>query len=86
MNLIEAVKSGKRFKLPSTVWIGPQISFNVTKDMVLSDLWEIEEEKKCFTESEIRAVLRHTYENRWSGLEPCFTDDAINFIMKKLGF
>ena len=60
MNLIEAVKSGKRFKRKThTLWNDnlPDTIYEFSYRSILADDWEIEERKIEITESEFDKAL-----------------------------
>lgn len=48
MTLQEALRSGKRYRLPGGGWFGPDISYNYTKHEVLSNAWEVKQEPREF--------------------------------------
>lgn len=66
MTLIEALKSGKRFKLPAwdRWFIGDPSEENIytlTRAQILSELWEVEEESIEITKSELFTAMRSFY-------------------------
>lgn len=65
MNLIDAIKSGKRFRhsLTGTGWHGPikdpdssLVHFKLDVNQLVSDDWEVEEVQVTITESMLRAA------------------------------
>lgn len=64
MNIIDAIKSGKRFRRPLTAffWDYSKESINCfKKEDILADDWIIEEPAISLTESQIRGALDRTY-------------------------
>lgn len=74
MNIIEALKSGKRFRrrrwiesghLPSTYWTpASDIStLNLRTEDILADDWEVEENKATITEEQLRQAWIKAHNN-----------------------
>jgi hypothetical protein len=62
MNIIDAVKSGKKFKRPGYIWTSSENLnrdyLRLTKDDILATDWEIEERKIEITETEFDEAVR----------------------------
>lgn len=95
MNLIEAIKTGKRFhRGASWLWIDPKqpglspIIFSI--EDVLFDGWVVEEPKKEFTEAQLREALSEAffkYNIAPSGDNISYRyEEPFDVFLKKLGF
>ena len=67
MNIIEAIKSGKRFKrAKNSVWIGPKEAQDLVRNIdyasLLADDWEVEEKKITITESAFEDAWDRAYQ------------------------
>lgn len=81
MTIIEAIKSGKRFKRrgqDNLMWSGPNpISITIDVKSLLSDDWEVEEKKVEITKAQLtkawhRVMDRHTRtDSLHRPLSPC---------------
>lgn len=59
MNIVEAIKSGKRFKRnwwPYTGWMEPTGRFSFTVESITADDWEIESEPVLITREQFDAA------------------------------
>jgi hypothetical protein len=89
MTLVEAIKSGKRFKRPGHDWISPEdiegIAF-CTNDIIADYI--IEETTIALTESQIREAYANTVKNNYASKEhlPPSLSYFINGMLKELGF
>lgn len=57
LNIIEAVKSGRKFRRPGGAWLADYSSITISKESILADDWEIEERKIEITESELNEAF-----------------------------
>lgn len=63
MNIIGAIKSGKRFKrAKNSVWVGPKEAQDLVRNIdyisLLADDWEVEEEKVTVTKRQLEAAWK----------------------------
>lgn len=63
MTFIEAVKSGKNFHRPGYSWFRnlPYMFFNVSREDLLAEDWEVEELKLEITETQFWEAIREGY-------------------------
>lgn len=76
MNIIEAIKSGKKFRRPGTSWMmildandmirladdnGFKYLNSLSGTSICADDWEIEEEKIVITRSQLEAAIKKDY-------------------------
>jgi hypothetical protein len=83
MNIIEAVKSGKRFRRPGMMWIlADHRNTYLHYDLLATD-WEVEEKKVEITFEQLRAA----YDKSWvtSLSEPGYKIPSLFRIAKELG-
>lgn len=78
MNIIEAIKSGKKIKRSSYAMFDYPHNFNFKTDDILSDDWEIQEKTITITESQFDEAVRHM---QCSGI-----DERIKILKENLGF
>lgn len=66
MDLVSAIKSGKRFSRPRAVaWCEPDNNFySFKREDILADDWEIEEKSVMVTERELRDAFEKAADNR----------------------
>jgi len=61
VNIIEALKSGKRARRkswePHYGWFMPHFRFDITREDILADDWEIEEKKVTITYGQLEKAL-----------------------------
>lgn len=65
MNIIEAMKSGNRFKRKSYLLFHScrkDCPLQFSREEVLADDWEIEEEKRQITKSQLEKILSKVFE------------------------
>lgn len=61
MNLIQALKSGKRFRRQFRLkWFTDELSFNFSKIDLLAEDWEVEEEKVTITRTQLIESLKES--------------------------
>ena len=70
MNLIEALRSGKRFKRSSrNDWLMPHINYEFTSLEVLAEDWEVEVKKVTITEEDFNKAVARTgnlyHQDQW---------------------
>lgn len=82
MDLISAIRSGKRIRLGKGDWIAGEGFWNLTlsnKD-ILSDQWEIQEEKIALTAEQIRRAINKAWAT------PPHEGSKNDLVLKELGF
>ncbi len=93
MNLIEALKTGKRFtrkswteSLGKTVWMSSVDGCNLLKKDILADDWEVEDEKVTITKSQLYSALHKArlLEQSFDKF-PAGVSSIYEFIAKELG-
>lgn len=91
MNIIEAIKSGKGFRLGGKgqlfMGIGPISMWSLTQSEILSDDWKIEETKISFTRTEFIQAISGIQITLWHRQgELCLDQDCLDTLAEKLGF
>jgi hypothetical protein len=73
MNIIEAIRSGKRFRKKGTyIYTGmtPEAGIYLTYEGIMADDWEVEEETFEVTEAQLNRAFHHYCKDRESGFYP----------------
>jgi hypothetical protein len=93
MNFLDAVKSGKAYRHVgpegTTEWLQPtsypneKLFYGLTKELVLSNKWEVEERRVGITEGELIAAYIYAMDRRYSFHALDLT--VIKEVAKKLG-
>ena len=87
MNIIEAIKSGKRFKRKSEIaWMSGDQLYNYVKADIIADDWEVEERKVTITRDQLYAALTKA-ELMQQSLDrfPVGVSSIYEYIAKELG-
>jgi hypothetical protein len=87
MNIIEAVKSGKRFRRTSwegNVWFKTSDIVPWSKSDILADDWEVEEKQVTITESQFEEALNRT-SDKFNLYNPPHICEYLSQLKKELG-
>lgn len=89
MNIINAIKSGKRFRYKGTqTWCNAFSGDNLLSgpyEWFMSDDWEVEENAVTITKSQLESACRNAVGSAYLSLDSIELDSLVEELQKELG-